>query len=118
MSPRNTAAVACDVNLVGCLREAVAGESAVVEKAIFGGVAFMLAGNMAFRASDQGGLLVRVGAQQAADLAIDPRASPFVMNGREIGGWLQVDIDATASKGELSRWIEPAVRYARSLAPK
>ncbi len=110
--------MAYDVDLVDRLREVVAGEPAAVEKAIFGGVAFMLAGHMAFRASDQGGLLVRVGAEQAADLANDPRASPFVMNGREIGGWLQVDIDATASKDELGRWIEPAVRYARAFAPK
>ena len=110
--------MAYDVDLVDRLREVIAGEPAVVEKAIFGGVAFMLAGHMAFRASDQGGLLVRIGTQQAADLATDQRASPFVMNGRKVGGWLQVDIDATASKAELSRWIEPAVRYARSLAPK
>ena len=110
--------MAYDVDLVDRLREAVAGEPAVVEKAIFGGVAFMLAGHMAFRANEQGGLLVRLGAEQAADLATDPRASPFVMNGREISGWLQVDIDATASKDELRRWIGPATRYARSLTPK
>ena len=106
------------MDLVDRLREAVAGEPAVVEKPIFGGLTFMVAGHMAFRASDKGGLLVRLGADQAAELAVDPRASPFVMNGREIGGWLQVDIAATASKSELSRWIEPAVRYARSLTPK
>ena len=114
----DTAVVAYDVDMVNRLREAVAGEPAVVEKAMFGGLTFMLAGHMAFRASDRGDLLVRLGTDQAAALALDPRARPFVMNGREIDGWLRVDIDATASNHELSRWIEPAVGYARSLPPK
>ena len=110
--------MAYDLDLVNRLREAVAGEPAVLEKAMFGGLTFMVAGHMAFRASDQGDLLIRVGMDQAAALAQDPRASPFVMNGRKIAGWLRVDIDATASNAEFIRWIEPAVGYARSLPPK
>ena len=116
--PRDTAEVAYDLDLVNRLREAVAGEPAVLEKTMFGGLTFMVAGHMAFRASDQGDLLVRVGMDQAVALAQDPRASPFVMNGRTIAGWLRVDIDANASNAELARWIEPAVGYARSLPPK
>ena len=110
--------MAYDVDMANRLREVTAGEPTVIEKAMFGGLTFMVAGNMAFRASDQNDLLIRAGPDQASVLAQDPRASSFVMNGHEVAGWLRVDIDATANDEELGRWITPALRYAKSLPPK
>jgi hypothetical protein len=85
---------------------------------MFGGLAFMVAGHMAVSASRQGGLLLRVDPAHTDTLIVDPRASRFVMRGREMDGWLRVDIDARASDDELDRWIQHGVDYARSLPPK
>jgi hypothetical protein len=116
--PRDTAAVAYDVDMANRLREILASEPGVVEKAMFGGLAFMVAGHMAVSASRQGGLLLRVDPAQTDTLIVDPRASRFVMRGREMDGWLRVDIDARATDDELDRWIQHGVGYARSLPPK
>jgi hypothetical protein len=78
----------------------------------------MVAGHMAVSASRQGGLLLRVDPAQTDTLIVDPRASRFVMRGREMDGWLRVDIDAHATDDELDRWIQHGVDYARSLPPK
>lgn len=110
--------MAYDVELADRLRELLAGESGVVEKRMFGGLAFMVDGHMAVNASSQGGLLLRVDPALTETLIVDPRASRFVMRGREMDGWLRVDIDACATDDELNRWIEHGVRYARSLPAK
>jgi TfoX N-terminal domain len=118
VSPRDTAVVAYDVEMADRLREILAGEPGVIEKPMFGGLAFMVAGHMAVAASRQGGLLLRVDPARTDTLIVDPRASRFVMRGREMDGWLRVDIDACAPDDELNRWIGHGVGYARSLPPK
>ena len=110
--------MAYDVDLADRLREILASESAVVEKRMFGGLAFMVAGHMAVSASSQGGLLLRVDPAQSETLLGDPRASLFAMGGREMAGWLRVDIDESVSDEELRRWARHGVEYARSLPPK
>ncbi len=115
---RDTAVVAYDVDMADRLREILASEPGVVEKPMFGGLAFMVAGHMAVSASGQGGLLLRVDPAQTDALIVDPRASRFVMRGREMGGWLRIDIDAHATDDELKEWIKHGVGYARSLPPK
>lgn len=118
LSPRDTSVVAYDVELAGRLREVLAGEPGVIEKRMFGGLAFMVAGYMAVSASGQGGLLLRVDPARTDDLVADPRASRFVMRGREMDGWRRVDIDAYATDDELDRWVRHGVDYVRSLPPK
>jgi TfoX/Sxy family transcriptional regulator of competence genes len=110
--------MAYDVDLASRVREHLGSEPGVVEKRMFGGLAFMVAGHMAVSASSQGGLLLRVDPAQTDALAADPRASRFVMRGREMVGWLRVDIDASATADELDRWIQHGVAYARSLPAK
>ena len=85
---------------------------------MFGGLAFMVAGHMAVSASGRGGLLLRVDPAHTDALIVDPRASRFVMRGREMDGWLHVDIDAYAPDDELHRWVRIGVAYVRSLPPK
>jgi hypothetical protein len=96
----------------------LAGEPDVVEKRMFGGLAFMVAGYLAVSASRQGGLMIRVDPARTDALTVDRRAGRVVMRGREMDGWLRVDIDARATDGELGRWVEEGVDYARSLPPR
>lgn len=110
--------MAYDVEVADRLREALIGEPGVVEKAMFGGLAFLVAGHLAVSASGRGGLLLRVDPAQTEALLDDPRATRFVMRGREMNGWLRVDVDAGVTDNELSRWVEHGVAYARSLPPK
>ena len=107
--------VAYDVALASRLRELLADEPEVVEKRMFGGLAFLVGGHMAVSASGQGGLLLRIDPADRDDLLAEPGASPFVMRAREMAGWLRVDIDAGATDEELARWVGHGVRHARSL---
>jgi hypothetical protein len=114
--PLDTCVVAYDVEMADRLREILAGERGVVEKRMFGGLAFMVAGHMAVSASGQGGLLLRIDRAHSDALIVDPRASRFVMRGREMDGWLRVDIDANAADDELTGWVKHGVDYAHPRA--
>jgi hypothetical protein len=81
-------------------------------------LAFMVAWHMAVGASGQGGLLLRVDPDQTDALIVDSRTSRFVIRGREIHGWLRINIDAPATDDELKEWIKHGVGYAKSLSPK
>ena len=115
---RDTARVTYDADMADRLREILAVEPDVREKAMFGGLAFMVAGHMAVSASGRGGLLLRVDPAETDALITDPRASRFVMRGREMDGWLHVDIEADATDEELRRWVRLGVAHVRSLPPK
>lgn len=110
--------MAYDVELADRLRELLAGEPEVTEKRMFGGLAFLIAGHLTVSASSQGGLLLRVDPAQTELLVQDRRASRFVMQGREMDGWLSVQIDAAATDDELGRWVAHGVSYAKSLPLK
>ncbi|MDL4816709.1 TfoX/Sxy family protein [Actinomadura opuntiae] len=110
--------MAYDHDLADLVRELIAGEERVTEQPMFGGLAFLIGGNMAVAASRQGGLLVRVAPDDAETLAADERVRPMVMGGREMRGWLHVDIDAGSPDDEVRRWVSRGVGYARSLPAK
>jgi TfoX/Sxy family transcriptional regulator of competence genes len=110
--------MAYDVELADRVRERVRDEEGLTEKRMFGGLAFLINGNMAVSASSQGGLLLRVDPAQTDDLVREPHARRFEMRGREMDGWLRVDADGVRSERELQRWIGRGVAYARSLPPK
>src|SRR3954449_1391987 len=90
----------------------------VVEKKMFGGLAFLVAGNMSVAASGQGGLMVRVDPEQTDALLAKPHAGPMVMRGRSMQGWLRVDDEGVRTKRQLQPWVNRGVAYARSLPPK
>jgi hypothetical protein len=90
----------------------------VTEMRMFGGLAFLVGGNMAVAASGQGGLLLRVDPAETEALAAKPHAGRFVMRGREMDGWLRVEPKGVESDADLSRWVGIGVRYASSLPPK
>jgi hypothetical protein len=105
-----------DEELADRIRELVTGERALTEKKMFGGLAFLIGGNMAVAASGQGGILVRV--DPAASDEPSTAARPMEMRGREMRGWLRVDAGEVGSASELTAWVRRGVDYARSLPPK
>jgi hypothetical protein len=109
--------VAYEEELAERIRELLHGEPDVTEMSAFGGLAFMVNGNVAVSASGQGGLLVRVEPGETESLLDDPHAEPFVMRGRPMAGWLHVAGDGLGG-GDLDRWVKRGVSYARSLQPK
>jgi TfoX/Sxy family transcriptional regulator of competence genes len=109
--------VAYDEALADRIRELLADEPGVTEKKMFGGLAFLVNGNMAIAASGQGGLLVRVDADESEAL-VKAGARPMEMRGRELPGWVRVDADAVRTKKQLSAWVQRGVSFARSLPPK
>jgi len=110
--------VAYDEGLAERIRELVAAEANVTEQAMFGGLAFLINGNMAIAASGQGGLLVRADPDQFEQLMAKTAAEPMVMRGREMHGWLRVDTDAVRTKRQLTTWVDIGCGYARSLPAK
>jgi TfoX/Sxy family transcriptional regulator of competence genes len=110
--------VAYDLEVAEHLRELLAGEPDVVEKRMFGGLAFLVAGHMAVTASGKGGLLLRVDPARTEELLADGRAGRFVMRGREMDGWLRVDVEALQTDDALRGWVDHGVAYARSLPAK
>jgi TfoX/Sxy family transcriptional regulator of competence genes len=110
--------MAYDADLANRIRELIAGESGVTEMRMFGGLAFLVGGNMSVAASGQGGLMVRVAPGDTDTLTSKPHARPFEMRGRAMQGWLRVDADGVKTKRQLEPWVKRGVAYARSLPPK
>lgn len=110
--------MAYDEDLANSIREIVQGEPGLTEKRMFGGLAFLINGNMAVSASGQGGMLLRVDPADTPTLIGRPEASRFEMRGREMDGWLRIDATELATKRQLESWVARGVRYARSLPAK
>lgn len=85
---------------------------------MFGGLAFLIGGNLAVSASGQGGLLLRVDPAQTDELVTQPHARRFEMRGREMAGWLRIDAEALDTDADFERWVRFGVTYARSLPAK
>jgi TfoX/Sxy family transcriptional regulator of competence genes len=110
--------LAYDEQLAARIRDLVADEAGLTEKKMFGGLAFLLNGNMAVAASGQGGLLVRVDPVESAELVESTPATEMEMRGRHMAGWLRLDSADVVADDELSTWVDRGVTFARSLPPK
>ena len=110
--------MAYDEELANRIREIVQAEPGLTEKRMFGGLAFLIGGNMAVGASGQGGVLLRVDPARTTKYLDEPRVRRFEMRGREMDGWLRLDKDAVRTGKQLRRWVGVGVSYARSLPPK
>jgi len=110
--------MAYDTELADRIRFLIGTGSAVTEKRMFGGLAFLVGGNMAISASTQGGALVRVDPADTDVLVATANATPAVMGGREMQGWLRVSSEDLETDEQLTGWVNRAVGYARSLPPK
>jgi TfoX/Sxy family transcriptional regulator of competence genes len=110
--------VAYDEDLADRIRQLIGAERRLTEKKMFGGLAFLIRGNMAIAASGQGGLLVRVDPDASDALVARGAARPAVMRGREMPGWLRVETEDVKTRRQLETWVKIGVTYARSLPAK
>jgi TfoX/Sxy family transcriptional regulator of competence genes len=110
--------MAYDEDLANRIRELLGSERGVEEKRMFGGLAFLINGNMSVAASSKGGLMVRVPPEDTEKLLTGAHVSPMVMAGRETRGWLRVAAEGVKSKRQLESWVTRGVGYARDLPAK
>ena len=110
--------MAYDRELANRLRDLLAEQARVTEKSMFGGLAFLVNGKMAVCATSGGGLMVRVDPTESESLTAEADVQRFVMNGRELNGWLLVDAAAITSSTDLERWVTIGTDYASSLPAK
>jgi TfoX/Sxy family transcriptional regulator of competence genes len=109
--------MAYDEELAARIRELLLDEDDVVEKKMFGGLAFVVDGHMAVSASGQGGLLVRIDPERA-DRYLGSGVEPMEMRGRSMLGWLRVDADVVRTKAQLRKWVGRGTAFVRTLPPK
>lgn len=109
--------MAYDEELANRIRRLL-GDRVTEEKKVFGGLAFMIGGNMAISASSNGGIVVRVDPAECAQLAATTAAEPMEMRGRTMAGWLRVGHEHVADDTALAPWVERGAGYAASLPPK
>ena len=100
------------------IRPLVGSGKDVTEQRMFGGLAFLVGGNMAVAASGQGGILVRVDPGASDELVATTGATPMEMRGRTMAGWLRVETADVDTEPELAAWVERGVAYARTLPAK
>ncbi|BBZ53578.1 hypothetical protein MPHO_05700 [Mycolicibacterium phocaicum] len=111
-------AMAYDEDLANRIRELVGPVGGIEEKRMFGGLAFLVNGNMSVAASHDGGLLVRVAPDDTDKLLQSRHVGLMVMGGREMRGWLRVAPDGLKTKRQLQTWVDRGVGYAGTLPPK
>jgi hypothetical protein len=110
--------VAYDEDLANRIRELIGADLSLTEQRMFGGLAFLVGGNMAVAASGQGGLMVRVDPAESEGLVAHSKARPMEMRGQAMAGWLRLDAEDVHTKRQLARWVEIGTTYARSLPAK
>jgi len=110
--------VAYDEALADRIRELLAADADVSEMKMFGGLAFVVGGNMAVAASGQGGVMVRVDPANSDSLVATTSARVVEMRGRPMRGWLRVETSDVRTRRQLVKWVLLGTTYARSLPPK
>ncbi len=110
--------MAYDEELADRIRELVVDEPDLTEQKMFGGLAFLIGGNMAVAASGQGGVLVRADPAESETLVATTDARHFEMRGRSMRGWLRVEPEHLGTREQLATWVELGTAYARSLPAK
>jgi TfoX/Sxy family transcriptional regulator of competence genes len=111
--------VTYDERLADEIRERLASvDGEVIEKRMFGGLAFMMEGNLAIAASRRGGLLVRTDPADADEVLALPGVESMEMRGRPMPGWVFVETDALADESDLELWVDRALAFVATLPPK
>ncbi len=110
--------MAYDEGLAERIRRFVSGDPDLTEKKMFGGLAFLICGNMAIAASGEGGVMVRVDPGQSDALVAATTATVVEMRGRPMPGWLHVSSGDLQADDDLAAWVDKGTGYARSLPPK
>ena len=108
--------MAYDEGLMARLREMMVAYPDVVEKRMFGGYGFFVNGNYGCGAGME--LVVRVGAENYQAALAEPHVREMDLTGRPMRGWVFVSHDGIDEDGELKKWVEKGLDFARSLPPK
>jgi TfoX/Sxy family transcriptional regulator of competence genes len=85
---------------------------------MFGGLAFLLNGNMSVTVSRRGGILVRIDPDDTADALTKPHVSRMEMGKRKMNGWIYVEPDGIKTKRQLEPWVKRSVKFAKTLPKK
>src|SRR5262245_4283469 len=109
--------MAYDEELSERIRAQLEGESGLSEKRMFGGLAFLIDGNMACGVNKTA-LVVRFDPAIHADVLAEPGARDFDLSPRPMKGWACVDPDGYRTDVDLERWVERGLSFARGLPPK
>jgi hypothetical protein len=110
--------MAYDEELAHRIRELLAAEDGLTEMAMFGGLAFLLEGNMSVAISSRGGLMVRVGPEATDEALSRPHTRIFDMGRRPMRGWILVAPEGLKTKRQLGAWVRQGASFARTLPPK
>jgi TfoX/Sxy family transcriptional regulator of competence genes len=110
--------MAYDEDLANRLRELLADEDAVTEKKMFGGLAFLVRGNMTVSASRNGGLLARIDPADTQEALARPHVAPMEMGGRTMDGWITVAPEGVKTKRQLGAWVKRSLAFVRTLPAK
>ena len=110
--------MAYDEDFANLIRGTLADADGITEKPMFGGLGFMIGGNLAVAIMSTGDLMVRAGAEGAEEALAQPHARPFEMHGRGMTGWVIVDRAAVGTKRALAPWVRRGTTFAASLPPK
>jgi TfoX/Sxy family transcriptional regulator of competence genes len=107
-----------DQDFANRLREELAGVDGITEKRMFGGLAFLLNGNMAVGIMSTGDLMVRVGPEGTDEALAKPHTRLFEMRGRSMTGWVIVALEGVKTKRQLGPWVRRGTAFAASLPAK
>ena len=110
--------MAYDEDLAFRIREQLTDEAGMTEKPMFGGLAFMLRGNIAVGVSSGGELMVRLGPDATDDALARPHTRLFDMTGRPMKGWILVAPEGVQTSRQLAAWVKLGAEFARTLPPK
>jgi TfoX/Sxy family transcriptional regulator of competence genes len=109
--------MAFDETLAGRIRDALAGTSGVDEKKMFGGVGFLLAGNMLVGVWKDS-LIVRLGPEKGDEALLEPHVREFDITGKPMKGWVLVESEGVEDDNQLEDWIERAMKFVKTLPAK
>lgn len=109
--------MAYDEHLAARIRDEIGGEPGVTEKKMFGGLAFLLNGNMSVSVSRNGGMMLRCSPERT-DEFVGRGAERMVMRNKEMNGWIRVSEELVADDDVLATWVTVGLDYARALPPK
>ena len=110
--------MAYDEDLANRLRDLLVEEVAITEKRMFGGLAFLLSGNMSVSVSGKGGILARIDPLDTDAALARPHTTLMEMRGRAMEGWIRVAPEGVKTRRELAAWVNRSLAFVRTLPPK
>jgi TfoX/Sxy family transcriptional regulator of competence genes len=106
-----------DETLAARIRKTLARKKGIEEKKMFGGICFMLNGNMLVGVWKDS-LIVRLGDEQGEEALLEPHVKPFDITGKPMKNWVLVMPEGVKDEGQLKGWIQRAVKFVGKLAAK